>query len=132
MMCSEMTIEDQFLKTLEETDNYTLYGDTLFINNAGMSLPALFESAQLKLESDPEMKQIDKITFEKEFAMNGFHFNIVAKNHDLMIQPGGLQKNNQVVYHDIEGTVTNAEIGDLDADGFPEVLVYTNSEGSGS
>jgi len=33
---------------------------------------------------------------------------------------------------EIDGSVTNAEIEDLNSDGFPEVLIYTTSAGSGS
>ena len=32
----------------------------------------------------------------------------------------------------VEGTVINSEVGDLNIDGFPEVLVYIQSAGSGS
>ena len=31
-----------------------------------------------------------------------------------------------------DGTITNAEVADLDANGFPEVYIYVNSAGSGS
>ena len=63
-------------------------------------------------------------------------FNILSKkdgnNIVVTISPFGLSKVNDAVTHKIDGTVTNAEIEDLNSDGFPEVLVYTNSKGSGS
>ena len=51
----------------------------------------------------------------------------------LMVQPSGLSISNETLRHDITGyTVVNAEIGDLNIDGYPEVLVYLTSDGSGS
>ena len=50
----------------------------------------------------------------------------------LTIQPIGLSADTSSAVIPIEGNVANAEIGDLNIDGFPEVLVYTQSAGSGS
>lgn len=50
----------------------------------------------------------------------------------LTIQPIGLSADTSSAVIPIEGNVANAEIGDLNIDGFPEVLVYTQSTGSGS
>jgi hypothetical protein len=43
-----------------------------------------------------------------------------------------LSIDNQKITKEIEGFVTNAEIEDLNSDGFPELLIYTTSAGSGS
>jgi hypothetical protein len=64
--------------------------------------------------------------------MNTISFEIKEIGNQLLIQPSGLAIDNTKVVKDIEGTVTNAEIGDLNNDGFPEVLVYITSDGSGS
>jgi hypothetical protein len=50
----------------------------------------------------------------------------------LKITPAGLTKDNTPAESEIEGTVSGAEIGDLDANGFPEVYVFVTSAGSGS
>ena len=51
---------------------------------------------------------------------------------ELTIQPSGLEIDNQKIEVEIDGQVVNAEIEDLNSDGFPEILVYTTSAGSGS
>jgi hypothetical protein len=52
--------------------------------------------------------------------------------NQLKITPTGLTEDNKPVVSEIEGTVSGAEIGDLDSNGFPEVYVYVTSAGSGS
>lgn len=60
-------------------------------------------------------------------------FDVSVQDKKLIIQPIGLSVSNDAFYHDITGyTVTNAEIGDLNLDSYPEVFVYLTSDGSGS
>lgn len=60
-------------------------------------------------------------------------FKVDTKGDSLIIQPSGLSVSNGALYHDITGyTVVNAEVGDLNIDGYPEVFVYLTSDGSGS
>lgn len=74
--------------------------------------------------------------FDKTFSLQGITFHIVATNegsiNQLTITPSGLQVDNRVIKQEIDGTVTGAEIGDINADGSPEIYVYVNSSGSGS
>lgn len=74
--------------------------------------------------------------FEKTLGLQNIRFDVVSftngSGSKLVIQPDGLEINNSQVVHDIEGKVVNAEIEDLNSDGFPEILVYTTSAGSGS
>ena len=74
--------------------------------------------------------------FIKTLSLQGITFDIYATNagsvNTLTIQPRGLEIINDSVVHEIDGSVTNAEIEDLNSDGWPEVLVYINSAGSGS
>lgn len=86
-----------------------------------------------KIDGMLDEKQIDQRAFNKALSLHGISFDITAISNELTIQPIGLTIDNNKVTHDIEGcTVTNAEIGDLNADGYPEVLVYLTSDGSGS
>jgi len=66
----------------------------------------------------------------------GFTFAINATNegslNKLTIKPTGLTEQKGPIEVDIDGSVTNAEIADLDVNGFPEVYAYVNSAGSGS
>lgn len=80
----------------------------------------------------PSETNSQKPKFTKKLSLNNISFEINLKGKQLSIQPSGLAIDNTKVTKDIEGSVTNAEIEDLDKDGFPEVLVYITSDGSGS
>jgi hypothetical protein len=73
-----------------------------------------------------------KSGFNRKLSLNNISFEINLTDKQLTIQPSGLAVDNSKVIKQIEGTITNAEIGDLNKDGFPEVLVYITSDGSGS
>lgn len=74
--------------------------------------------------------------FQKKLELQGYTFDVMATNegsiNQLKITPSGLTKDNTPAQSEIDGTVTGAEIGDLDANGFPEVYVFVTSAGSGS
>lgn len=60
-------------------------------------------------------------------------FTIEVVEKTLSITPSGLSIVNRKEEHDVTGySVVNAEIGDLNGDGYPEVFVYLTSHGSGS
>lgn len=74
-------------------------------------------------------------SFSRELSYPGseISFKVDTKGDSLIIQPSGLSVSNGALYHDITGyTVVNAEVGDLNVDGYPEVFVYLTSDGSGS
>eukprot|EP01029_Cantina_marsupialis_P009308 TRINITY_DN21765_c0_g1_i1.p1 TRINITY_DN21765_c0_g1~~TRINITY_DN21765_c0_g1_i1.p1 ORF type:complete len:331 (-),score=42.41 TRINITY_DN21765_c0_g1_i1:343-1335(-) len=77
-----------------------------------------------------------KIVFQKNLSLQNITFEIKASGEgsiqQLSIQPEGLEIDNQKITLELEGQVTNAEIEDLNLDGFPEILIYTVSAGSGS
>jgi hypothetical protein len=50
----------------------------------------------------------------------------------LTITPAGLEIDNSIKTIEVDGTVTAAEIADLNNDGSPEIYVFTHSAGSGS
>lgn len=52
--------------------------------------------------------------------------------NQLKMTLSGLTEYNKSAASEIEGTVSGAEIGDLDGNGFPEVYAYVTSAGSGS
>jgi len=74
--------------------------------------------------------------FAKRLEMQGFAFDITATNegsiNTLRIVPTGLSQQTAPITSEIEGTVSGAEIDDLDANGFPEIYIYVTSAGSGS
>ena len=78
----------------------------------------------------------DHSGFDKTLKLEGISFHVQADNegslNQLTITPSGLSGSNASIRQEIDGSVTGAEVADLNGDGFPEVYVYINSEGSGS
>jgi len=85
-----------------------------------------------KLAEPLDSVQIDKVIFRKSLNYGVYSFFIEVYDKKLTIQPVGLTIDNTTAVHEIEGSVMNAEVGDLNIDGFPEVMVYLQSIGSGS
>ena len=77
-----------------------------------------------------------KTIFQKTLTLQDISFDIKTSGEgsisQLSIQPKGLEIDNRKNVHEIDGQVLNAEIEDLNSDGFPEILIYTMSAGSGS
>lgn len=74
--------------------------------------------------------------FHKELTFQNISFDINTLWMDtiqtLTIQIEGLEKNDQKIDIEIGGMVINAEVGDLNSDGYPEILIYTVSSGNES
>ncbi len=76
------------------------------------------------------------VNFEKTLNLQGVDFQVKATGEgsisNLTITVNGLESNPDPVTMEVEGTIVNAESEDLNSDGSPELLVYTQSAGSGS
>lgn len=74
--------------------------------------------------------------FDKTLELQGISFHVSSTNHGsintLKIVPAGLEIDNSAIEREIDGTVTGAEVADINADGSPEIYVYATSAGSGS
>ena len=75
--------------------------------------------------------------FDKVLKLEGVTFHVTCPNdsslNNLLIVPGGLKGDNAVINRkEIDGSVTGAEVADLNNDGSPELYIYVNSAGSGS
>jgi hypothetical protein len=74
--------------------------------------------------------------FKQTLSLQGITFQVSCPNegslNTLTIKPTGLKIKNDVINREIDGTVTGAEVADLNADGSPELYVYINSAGSGT
>lgn len=74
--------------------------------------------------------------FEQTLELEGITFKVHATNkgsiNTLTIKPKGLKVDNRPIVREVNGTVVEAEVADLNEDGAPEILVYTASAGSGS
>lgn len=75
-------------------------------------------------------------SFQKKLSLQNISFEIstISKGsfQELKIKPYGLEIDNSEIIKTLDGRIVNAEIGDLNSDGFPEILIYTVSDGSGS
>jgi hypothetical protein len=75
-------------------------------------------------------------TFAQKFEENGISYTITSPNaaegNTVTITPKGLKASNAPITKMVEGLVTKAEIADLNADGAPELFIYSTSAGSGS
>jgi hypothetical protein len=83
-----------------------------------------------------ETTQTSNKGFEEGISLQGVSFLIQCPNqgslNTLTITPSGLEGKNDPIILEIEGSVTHAEVEDLDANGFPEIYVYVRGPGSGS
>lgn len=68
---------------------------------------------------------------DKTLALQGIRFHVTATpaggSTALRIEPAGLATDNAPMERTVDGRVTGAEVGDLDADGSPEVYVFVAS-----
>ena len=89
-----------------------------------------------KIRGELDERQVDPRVFQQNLRWNQLSFDVSATGkgsmQTLTIQPYGLKADNRKVTHQVDGQVVGAEIADMNADGYPEVLVYTQSAGSGS
>lgn len=114
-----------------DAENEIDEGVLTYYCSGGGSLKATYSKILEPLDSS-----IDPRNFVKRLNFENFIFKISSIGEgsiqQLVIQPYGLEISNEIQKMEIEGSVVNAEIGDLNLDGFPEILIYTVSAGSGS
>lgn len=92
------------------------------------------------VEAVIDVAQVSNISsesnFDRELELQGIRFHITSSNsssiNKLQIALAGLEIENPLLEKIIDGTVTGAEVADLNLDGSPEVYVYVSSAGSGS
>lgn len=100
-----------------------------FYCRGGGSLQGTYQ----KINEQIDQSQVDKTSYVKTLSMKGsnIEFFIDVKGNKLTIRPVGLKGDNKIITRNIEGYVNDSEIGDLNADGSPEIYIYTVSEGTG-
>ncbi len=76
------------------------------------------------------------VGFDKQYFLQGITFRVISPNDNfsntLEIIPSGLEIDNSIIKKAINGVVTGAEVADLNADGYPEIYIYTYFTGNGS
>lgn len=75
--------------------------------------------------------------FDKILKLEGVTFHVTCPNegslNDVTIVPSGLKEDNTTItVKEADGTVSGADVADLNKDGSPEIYVYVTSAGSGS
>lgn len=80
-----------------------------------------------------EVANSDSVEYSQNLSWNDYQFNVVVQGDSLYIETKGKEIPTQTVQRDMMGyTVIGSEVGDLNIDGRPEVMVYLSSDGSGS
>ncbi len=120
------TFEDDVLKIVPENPEFK---DVLaFYCSGGGNVAGSYSKIEGKLDTN----QIDKTLYSKVLMLQNIGFNIrsIEKdgNNTLTVNAFGLEQPNQIFTIDIKGTVENAEVEDLNSDGSPELVVYTQTQ----
>ncbi len=99
------------------------------------------KSSESDFQKDTSVKVVSAsvdsnlVSFEKKLSLQGISYDVVVKGkgsiQQLRIITSGLKGLIDTADMELD-PVLNAEIEDLDHDGFPELLIYTQSAGSGS
>ena len=75
-------------------------------------------------KTTPDKKSKTSTSFNQKFQLHGISFQVTSKGNKLRIVPSGLKIDNLPIERDIDGTVTGADIGDINVDRSPEIYVY--------
>jgi len=110
-------------------------GLTVVIAACSPAPPAPAPAARTEVAPAPVTTNTPPASFTRTLTLHGVTFAVSCDNassiNQLRIQPQGLEIDNSAMESEIDGTVTGAEVADLDADGSPEVYVFVQSAGSG-
>lgn len=95
------------------------------------------DSTSVSKEVARNVKKVDSATgFHKTMSLYGITFDVKCPNNSSLntvtITPKGLEIDNSTIIVEADGTVTDADIADIDLDGSPEVYVFVTNAGSGS
>lgn len=86
-------------------------------------IPATEATPETTEKAEPEPPAAYSNTFE----LQGISFDVKADNGNLVVTPSGLEATNDPMEWSVDGIVTGAEVEDLNADGWPELFVFTQS-----
>ncbi|QCK16815.1 hypothetical protein [Mangrovivirga cuniculi] len=75
-----------------------------------------------KIEGKADSSQIDKTQFSKFLNYGDYAYSVTLKNDTLRVFPLGIELNEMFEIH-IRGDIKKAEVGDLNKDGYPELIV---------
>ena len=116
------------ISTENEADKNILY----FFCSGGATFAGSYKKINEPLDAD----QVDQTSFIKTLRLQGVGFTVssIRKNdiNTFTVFSFGLPHEFNETFELIGSRVTGAEVEDLNADGSPELFIYTQSDGSGS
>ncbi|MCO6475897.1 MAG: hypothetical protein J5I94_04710 [Phaeodactylibacter sp.] len=84
----------------------------------------------------PVLSGKNRMPFEKKLERGGITFHLSSPNvpeeNTLVVAPSGFELRNDTFQIGVEGMVTDAQLADLDQDGFQEVYAFSRTVGSDS
>lgn len=92
-------------------------------NEDSETIPA----TEMGTEVTEEIVEPASTDYNNTLELQGITFTISSSDGKLTVSPSGLEATNEAMEWPIEGAVTGAEVEDLNADGWPELFVYTQS-----
>ena len=103
----------------------------------GTGYPAAPGDARAKVEAgDAVLFAEAPAPFEKSDSLHGITFKVTSPNskpaNTIQITPAGLENDNSPINETINAIVTGAEVADINADGSPEIYVYTKDAKNGA
>ncbi len=94
--------------------------------SGGASLAGVYH----KIAGPPDQAQMDQKVFSKMLSLQQISFEVWSTPaQKLYIQPIGLRIDNRPLILTMKDSITGAEIEDVNADGYPELMIYTRSSG---
>ena len=94
-----------------------------------------YESNQSAVENTTQIDKKEVYSFNKLLKGDKISFELYSENkgslNDLCIEIKGVKSKPLKITFEIDGVISDAEIGNIDNDGLEELLVYSRSAGSG-
>ncbi|WP_215225636.1 hypothetical protein [Echinicola shivajiensis] len=110
------------------TENKEDEGALYFFCSGGASIAGTYS----KLDDELDKSQMDSRDYVKSLSLFDDIFILEARAGKLSIEVPGVEIDKGPYTHDLVGEVINAEVGDLNVDGSPEIFIYTkDAEGYG-
>lgn len=105
------------IKAEQEADANELY----FFCSGGASLAGSY----MRINGPIDQKQVDKTVYQKFLTWDKISFSVSQTGDMLTINPIGLTIDSSPITLKVDGKAVDAEVGDLNADNYPELFIYT-------
>ena len=128
--------DNETSQTETNTNNDTVSQEVNSGDTASQRPPIADTASETPQVADTVTRQspAETYSFQKLLQFKDISFDVHTKGEgslrQLSVKSTGLDQNENAEL-DIDGTVTDAQVADLNADGFPELLIFTQSAGSG-